>query len=496
MKRVAPKIFILICFLTLLGGCHIGPKYEVPCTTVPEDWKTNAEGTVAPPVENWWDLFNDSTLSELENKAVLNNPDLYVSLERINEARAVAGVEKANLYPQISIDPVYANLENLIKLYGVPANNIPGFQQIVRVHEMEYILPLNMTYELDLWQKYRGKYRSAMLDAEAQMYAFQSSLLTVTTDLASNYYNLRALDTQVELLELILVDLRYALKLREDRFRTGLDSYMEYLNAEQELKSAEADLEDSIRQRALFENSIAILIGEPSSNFRLDPNPLKHVPPLVPAGLPSTIMLKRPDIAQAERKMASLHALIGSAYASFFPAVAVTGGVGFLSPVFKEFLHWKSRFWDIAAAAFQSIFDGGRNRSNLAAAKARFHEAEGNYKKTVLSAFQEVEDALVNIETQSNQSDDLEVAAKAAEKSAKLSRLRYEKGVANFLEVANYEITELNAIRKWMNVLGVRHQSTIQLIKSIGGSWDTQSCVETASLDAPSEEEGSAAQSK
>lgn len=463
------KIFFLIAFL--IGGCTFGPRYELPETPVPSEWKRELSDGEAFSFENWWDVFEDEALAELEKKAVDCNPDLYAAMERVVAARAVAGVSKADLYPQVNLNPNYNNTEILIQLYGIPTDVIPGLKPLVRVHETAYLLPLTMNYEIDLWGKFRGRHRSALFEAEAEAEAFRGSLLTLTSDLASNYFNMRTLDTELEFMGQIVALRKQALELSQLRFNVGLVEFSEVANATLYLSQDEAEYEDLKRQRTLFENAIATLIGTPASNIRLHSLPLKDAPPSIPAGIPSSILIQRPDIARVERKMASVHALIGVAYSSFFPSLSLSGALGSLSPDLKNFLTWKSRLWQIGVSIAQSIFDGWKRSSELDAAWARFQEAQGDYLKTVLAAFQETEDALNNIDRQRKEQEKLQQSSNAAEMNRKLSEKKYEEGLVNLFEVIESKRIELNTLRREKNVLGLRYQSTLQLIKALGGKW-------------------------
>lgn len=316
-----------ICIIGILfiGGCTLGPRYKLPETPVPGEWKsTPTVGEETSEFEFWWEVFEDETLCELEEMVIDHNPDLYVALERVVEARAVAGVSKADLYPELSLNPSYDNIGELIELFGLPTGIIPGLNPIVRVHETYYELPLTMNYEIDLWGKFRGQYKSASFEADSLAEAFRGTLLTLTSDLASNSFNMRIIDTQMELMKEILELRGESLELSRARFEAGLVDYREVMDSEQDLANSEAEMEDLKRQRTLFENAIAVLIGLPASNFCSQANPLQQDPPQIPAGVPASILIQRPDVAQTERKMASLHAMIGVAYSSFFTALKLT----------------------------------------------------------------------------------------------------------------------------------------------------------------------------
>jgi multidrug efflux system outer membrane protein len=463
----------LLLFFLLLGGCHLGPRYEAPSMDAPLEWKGSAETAAAPDIDHWWKIFADEPLDGLERQAVEKNPDLYVALEKIAEARAIAGVAKSTLYPQVNLKPSFNNVNELIELYGVPQGLFPGLKTISRVREQTYQLPVAMSYEVDLWGKFRGTYNAAAIYAEAQEEAMRMTLLTLTSELASNYFNIRSLDTQIQLLEEVLRLRKETTNLVKLRYQAGLVSAIDLFNTEKFLTDTDAEYQDTLRQRRVFENAIASLIGIPASEFALESAPLVQEPPEIPAGIPSDMLLRRPDVAQAERSMASFHAFIGVAYATYFPAITLTSGLGYSSPDLSQFLNWSSRLWQLGVNLAQVVFNGWRNRSYVDAAFARFREAKGNYESAVLTAFQEVEDALINVEQQHKQFDALNSSYKDAQEIRSLSLLRYEKGIDNYLDTLDAERSALDAERSWMNLLGQRYQSSIQLVKALGGGWES-----------------------
>lgn len=460
--------------LVLVCSCRLGPEYKQPEVEAPSYWKQAQEVCRVPTFEGlWWEVFQDETLNCLEQQAVANNPNLFAALDRVAQARAIAGVDRAALYPQLNLNPAYTNTGQLFKIYlpnggsFLPAN-IPT---IYRIHQLQYTMPLNMSYELDLWRKLRGQFDSAVLNAQAQEENLQVALLTLTTDLAADYYTLRMLDLMLNVYEENLDIIGKNLNLIQSRFDKGLVSELDVVTAQQELTENQAAYYDTIRQRVLQENAIAALIGLPAPEFSLARMPLAGPPPSVQASLPSEVLLQRPDLRVAERSMASQHALIGVAYASFFPSIHLTGILGFSSPDLRQFLHWKSRLWSMGMNAAQPIFDGGLNEANLELAYAEYHESLHNYQQKVLTAFKEVEDALTDVESQSREYEHYAASFGFAEKRMQLTMKRYVGGLSNYLDVLDSERTRIQTETNLVNVLGQRYLSTIQLIKALGGSW-------------------------
>ncbi|NNM43609.1 MAG: efflux transporter outer membrane subunit [Chlamydiae bacterium] len=464
MKKIVSFLF----FFLLFSACHLGPKYQKPSVDdAPTEWKGPEQAVKTPDVEFWWEVFEDEELNRLESQAVKHNPSLYVALERVIEARAKAGVSFANLIPQLTFNPAYSNLSTKTDLSGLPHEG----SGIFRLHQINYIMPLDLSYQLDLWGTYRGQYNSAVFHAQAQEEAYKVALLTLTSDLASAYYLLRTLDAQLDVLQSTIEMRKNAFEINHSRWEAGLVNYSDVSRASLEYTNAQAEFSDAKRLRTIQENRIAQLLGIPSSSFTMPHSPLKNAPPEVPAGLPSTALLRRPDVAEAERNMASQQALIGVAKAAFFPQISLTGAIGLASPDLKNLLSWQSRLWEIGAAAAQTVIDGGRNSSNLDVAWAQFRQASGGYQAQVLLAFGEVENSLSNIEWQALQFASLQKSVDSAKLTTSLSSERYNKGLVTYLDVVDSEREELQVEISALHTLGQRYISTIQLIKAIGGTW-------------------------
>ena len=341
----------------------------------------------------------------------------------------------------------------------------------IREHHLNYSLPLNLCYELDLWGLLKSNYQSALYFAESQEAAFQTALLVLTTDLAHCYFRLKTLDAQIDLYLTTIETRKTAAEINKSRYEEHLINFSDVSRADLELTNVEAEYYHAIRLREIEENRIATLVGLPASEFTLGHSPLKEGPPSIPAGMPSDILLQRPDIAQAERRMASEHAQVRVAYASYFPSFSLTGALGFSSPVLDLFLKRKSRLWSVGTQAVQTIFDGGELGSNLDLAWARFKEADRAYQQQVLVAFQEVEDALVSLEWLFKESEKIELSVKSAKATYQIASDRYYHGITFYLDVVDSERDELNTKQALIDLQGLRHTATIQLIKALGGSW-------------------------
>jgi len=486
MKKTA---FLFPIFLALSAGCSVGPSYKQPCAEVPAGWKNQqnekCDAQSAPALtylDYWWEIFHEPRLNELEQWALVNNRELYIAYERVQEYRALMGVAASNFYPQVTLNPLYTNTGELIKNYAPPVPNTPANLQIPRLfraHELLYSLPFNLSYEVDLWGKLRDIYASAKYDYLSQQKQYETAILSLTSSLATAYYQLRTADAQIDLLRRILVSRKNALQINEDRFEDGIVFYSDVALAAEEVDSVTTQLEEVIRQRKVLENEIAVLIGVPASELQLEFMPLVGLPPCVPENLPSEVLLQRPDIAAAEFSVRSQHALVKEAYTQFFPSLILTGSLGYESPVFKEFLKWLSRFWMMGAQANQLVFDGFRTPYNVAVQMARLGEAGGNYQQTILVAFQEVEDALVNLASYAREYDSAVATSNWAERAFGLYKDRYNLGVINYIDVVNTERDWLNYEIQSVGLQGNRFLATIELIRALGGDWTLPDAVDS-----------------
>ncbi len=464
LKQILCLSFALLAFVS----CQVGPAYRPPCVKVPEEWK--AEAVVTEEIEDvgcWWEIFHDPVLNELEEKAILNNQDINQAIGRVKEEWAQAGVTEADLYPQLQATPGYIDIGFPVMPIGPVIPGVPT--PPIRVKE--YLAPLYFSYQIDFWLKNWDNYQSAYAHAQAQNEDLRNVLLTVTTDVAQNYFQLRSYDQQLITLEEAIKVRKDAVEINTERFRAGLVSYTDVVQAQAELYSAIASRIDVERQRAESENLVALLIGDVASEFFLPPNPLKDPPPTIPAGLPSELLLRRPDIAKAEREMASRNANIGVAVASFFPSMTLTGQAGYLHPHLKNLFRSLNRYWLLQEQIAQILFDGGRLYEQYLAAKAQYDEAIATYRQSVLAGFRDVENALVDIKQRAEQKEALTLRVKYSQESADLSQERYLTGLVTYLEVT-VELQNLLAAQiNEEQVLAFEYQATIQLIKALGGSW-------------------------
>lgn len=441
---------------------------------------------------NWWEIFQDPILDQLEEQALSSSYTLWAALERVKEAREKARISFAPLLPSLSFAPSFSRVGSLYQnplpnlgstgsttpspssSYGGTAQNqslSSANLNDFRFVQTQYLVPLNLNYEIDLWGKLNNTYYASLIRAQAASQAYLSILLSLTADVASTYFQIRGLDAQQEV---ILGNIRVrqkAVDLNSARYNAGLIVYLDVSRAEVELARAHSDSDDVARLRGLQENLLATLVGIPAPLFSVEYQPLIIPPPLIPRGLPSELLCRRPDIAEAERNLAAAYRDIGVAYANFFPSLSINAALGFGSPFADQLFGWRSRFWEVGWNIVQTVFDAGRNEANYNLYKAVFTETLANYQQTVLKAFQDVEDSLVNLRGYATQAQDLSTAVKAARLTLELAQMRYNRGLTNYLDVVDAERQLLETEQNSVIILGNRYVSTVMLIRALGGGW-------------------------
>ncbi len=463
--KTAGAAMILIVFLS---GCMRAPRYHIPEASIPADWKTTDPAwKEASPRDHvaqgeWWMVFNDPLLNDLEKEAMHFNQDLKIALASLNQARAVAKLNQSAFYPEANLSAQYTRERTSQNTFGDFSPKNPS---------NSYEVPLDLSYEVDLWGRVKSSSDAALAEAQASEAAFQTVSLTLTADVARNYFMLRELESEVQILEKSMLLRTDALSVVENRFKAGLVSELDVSRAQTELAGVQAAKIDVARQRAEIENTLAVLCGKSAAEFKIETKPLDLIPPIIPPGLTSNLLERRPDIAEAERLMAAANAQIGVAQAAFFPKISLTGKTGFESMELSSLFNWESRMWSVGPDVFLPVFNGGKNKANLQAAKSQYDKAVATYRKRVLVAFGEVEDALVRIRLGREQWDIQKVVVDAAQQSAGMAKSRYSQGLVNFLEVADAERSRLQAELQSIQILNRSLVSTVQLIKALGGSW-------------------------
>lgn len=453
----------LIAAIFLATGCAaVGPNYRAPEAAVPADyrWDANKNGRSAAQRDGWWKVFGDAGLNRLVGQVRTNNHDLRAGLKRYEQARAVIGAARAAGLPQVSSSPG-ANRQR------ISDESISGRGGTFST----YTLPASVDWEIDLFGRIRRSVEAARADAQASGEDLNDLRLALETEAASRYFTLRALDQEIGIVQEGVASRKNSLKLAQDRKNLGVVSELDVAQAGTLLATSEADLQGLRRQRAAQESAIAVLAGVPASTFRLNANPLSGEPPSVPTGLPAELVRARPDIRRAERNLAAENARIGVSTAAFYPSISLGGTAGVQASDIGNIFNHGARFWGISPQVYLPIFQGGRNKANLARSQARYEEVLENYQQTILESLAEVETALAARNFYTGQSAALARAAAAAERAREIANDQYEGGTSNYLNVLDAERTALDAKRQQAVIRGADYSNTVNLIRAIGGRW-------------------------
>lgn len=480
MKNTIRMLPALLAALLALAGCSVTPTYERPPVATPAafkeakltpreagTWKL-AQPSEAMPRGQWWQVFGDATLDRLETQALAANQDLKAAAARLAQARALQQGARASLFPELDAGFGPTRQLDSPASQGLPANAQTTPFTLWRAQA-------NVSYEADLFGRVRATVSAATADAQQSAALFRSVQLALQADVAQNYFGLRELDAEQRLFRQTVTLREHALHLVERRFRDGDISELDVARAKSELASAQADELGVARQRALAEHSLATLLGLPPADFSLPPQPLVPIEVRIPAGLPSALLERRPDIAAAERAMAAANARVGAARAAFFPRLEITGGLGYESSRLADLFKWSSRTFLlgplVGTMLSLPIFDGGRREAGVAQARARYEEDVANYREKVLVAFREVEDNLASLRILADQTRAQNAAVAAASRAAKLSGLQYREGEVSYLDVIDADRTVLQAQRSAVQLEGQRAVATVNLIRALGGGW-------------------------
>lgn len=468
------KLAMLTCFATITasaGLLTVGPDYHRPTNAVAPAYKAAELGAWKEgrplddvPKGNWWEIFHDSDLNDLEAKALQSNQNLKAAVARVSQARAAARVARADLLPNLSLEPAYVR-----QRYS--PNQVPNFGSITA---NTFNVPFDLSYEIDLWGRVRRGFESARAEAQASLADFYNVLLTLQADVAQNYFALRSLDAEISTVISTVGLRKEQVQLVRSRFEGGIGNDLDVARAETELATTQADAASLAQRRSQLENALAILVGANPSSFRVPATTTSAwnpEPPLIPAGLPADLLERRPDVAEAERQLASANARIGVAKGAFFPSLSLTASGGYLSGDIQTLFNWDSHVWSIGPSLSLPIFAGGRNRANYKRAQAAFEESVARYRQQVLVAFGDIENSLAGFHFLADQSAAQQRAVANARRAADLATDRYRSGIVSYLEVVDASREALQAERGNAQLAGQRLAVAVQLIKALGGGW-------------------------
>jgi multidrug efflux system outer membrane protein len=457
--------------LVLAGCAPVGPDYKLVDVETPSHFKESSVWKYARPADHqprgsWWTIFGDSTLNRLENQAAESNPDLRGAMLRVEQARNVARGATGGLMPTLSFDPSAIRTGDSANVRR-SSNSTTSFIGTRNT----FTLPLDASYEIDFWGKVRRNIEATRADAEAAAALGETARLSLQADVAQNYFGLRSVQAEIELLEGSVTLREKALSLVRNRFEGGATSELDVSRAETELAGTQSELTGMQRRRLELINAIATLVGRPASSFDLKVKPLVGAPPVAPAGLPAALLQRRPDISEAERRMAAANARIGVAKAAFFPSVKLGGRLGLESSETKNLFSSGSRMWSIGPSVNFPIFDQLVNKTVYTGRKLEYEETVASYQSVVLRSFQEVENSLSALRLLAEQAVVQERAVAASNKAAQLSSDRFQAGLVSYLEVVDADRTRLQSMQLARQIAGGRYLVAVQLIKALGGGW-------------------------
>jgi NodT family efflux transporter outer membrane factor (OMF) lipoprotein len=469
---------VLCCAVT---GCVVGPKYHAPVTQAPTVYKeappaqapqnTDA-GTwkVAQPQDamlrgNWWEVFHEPELNALEDQLNINNENIKQYFEDYMEARAIVREARAQYFPTASAAPSYSRSQSSSNLTNSTQAN-PGKLSTL------YTLPVTVSWEPDLWGKIRNEVRAAQYSAQVSAADLENERLTEQISLAEYYFEIRGQDALIHLYADTIAADKNALQLTQTQYETGVGDQISVVQAQATLQTAESSATNLGVLRAQYEHAIAVLVGKQASDFSIPVRPLTTAPPPIPIGVPSQLLQRRPDIAAAERTMASENAEIGVAHAAFFPNLTLSASGGTESSAFSHLLDWPSRFWSIGPTISQPLFDAALNPT-LHQYVAIYNADLASYRQTVLTAFQQVEDYLAEVRILSQQIQQQQQAVASDQSALDLEMARYQTGLDPYIDVVTLQTTLLTGQQTLANLQIEQMTGAVQLVGSLGGGWDT-----------------------
>ena len=462
--------FSLATIVALLcAGCMVGPDYfkpSVPMTaTYKEDqgWKL-ARPSDAIPRGKWWEIFADPQLNALEVEVSEANQNVKVAEAHFRQARALIGFARAGLFPTVSAGFSASSLRD--------STNRPFVTSANGASTGDFLLTGDISYEIDLWGRIRRSVTAAREEAQATAGDLESARLSIQAELAVDYLELRSADAQQRLLNDTVQAFKEALQLTINRFEGGAAPKSDVAQAQTQLETTQVQATDIAVQRAQLEHAIAVLIGKPPAEFSLQPAPLDLQPPDIPAGLPSELLERRPDIAAAERRVAEANEQIGIAKAAYFPTVTLNALIGFESSSIRNLGGWQSFLWAVGSSLAQTIFDGGRRRATSEAALANYDATVASYRQATLDAFQQVEDNLAALRILEQETQQQERAVVSARESLQLFTNRYKGGVDNYLQVITAQTVALTNERNQVDIMRRRMDASVLLVKALGGGWN------------------------
>jgi len=479
VKTGRQRAAVFLCGILLLQGCTVGPKYNRPSAQVPaaykevtpDDLKQMDGWKVAQPQDaslhgKWWEIFGDTELNALEEQVDISNQNIAAAFASFMAARAIVRQARAQYFPTVSVSTSITEehqpSSSVLSTSGSSGNTFTS-----------YSLPFDASWTPDLWGKVRNTVRANVANAQASAADLENVRLTAQAELAVDFFELRGQDALKQLLDSTVDAFQKSLELTKALYETGIDSDEAVAQAETQLEATRALDTNLGIQRSQLEHAIALLVGRPASAFSITVVPLKTPPPAVPFGVPSELLERRPDIAANERLMAQANAQIGVARAAYFPTLTLSGSFGFQTTKGGSWFTWPSRFWSVGPAISELIYDGGLRRATMEQFRAQYDQTVANYRETVLTAFQQVEDNLSTLRILSKQIQEQDTAVQSAQRSLTLANDRYRLGIDPYLNVITAQTTLLSNQQTAVNLRIQQIVASVQLVEALGGGWNS-----------------------
>ena len=462
--------------LALMTACSVGPDYVRPAMVSPDAYKELDGWKIAQPRDGiargaWWDIFDDPQLNALEARVSISNQNLAVAEAQYREARALVREARAGYFPTVTIGAGYTRSRQSTNASFSGTSSTGGISGFSGQPRSDFQVGLDFSWELDVWGRIRRTVESNRASAQATAGDLEAARLSLQAELAQDYFELRTLDAQKRLLDETVADFEQFLRLTENRFASGVASQADVVQAETQLKTTQSQAIDVGVQRAQLEHAIAILMGQAPATFSLPPIPLDAAPPAIPAGVPSELLERRPDIAAAERRVAAANAQIGVAVAAYYPSITINASSGLESSSLAKWFTAASRFWSVGPGISQTVFDGGLRRAQTDAARASYDATVATYRQTVLAAFQGVEDNLAALRILEQENGVQDDAVNAARKSVDLTTNQYKAGTVSYLNVITVQTIALTDEITTIQIRGRRMAAAVLLVQALGGGW-------------------------
>ena len=484
MKQGYLRIFAQIVAPALLAACTVGPDYVRPSVEAPAAFKEMEGWKTAQPRDQelkgkWWEAYNDPLLNSFEEQVDISNQNLAQAEAQFRQARALVQSARAGYFPTLSAN---ASESRSRASSSFSSTQLQSTNPVTRGITKNYLLTLDAVWELDVWGRVRRTVESNEASAQASTSDLEAARLSAQAELAQDYLQLRALDTQKQLLDDTVAAYEKSLQLTQNQYAAGVVSKADVIQAQTQLKSTQAQAIDTGVQRAQLEHAIALLVGKPASVFFIASAPLSATLPAVPIGMPSDLLERRPDVAAAERRVAAANAQIGVAKAAYFPSLTLSASGGYQSPSWSNWLTLPSRYWAVGPQLAEILFDGGLRRAQTAQAIAAYDTNVAAYRQTVLTGFKEVEDNLAALRILEQEAVVQDEALQAARQAVVLTTNQYKAGIINYLNVVTVQAAALANERTAVDVLNRRLTASVLLIKALGGGWNISGLPSNADL--------------